>query len=441
MHIPVINFLTSIPAATGCGSADAAHVEKSLDLPRSKKRSKNLARELQFLVDNNGKRAKRDQPKCPICQVRIDPAQWDEHYKLELSRLEKVQSDAYEDPLDKSKGKRRGAAVVARQQMERSSGRKKTLSVYEEALEKIQKNRNHRKEALRRIDGSQDQHPSDTLIQDDHSLALSQALLEGGDDVQTCFICNETLHGDLEAINLHIDSCLANMNSTGSSATTPDVTEPSGGSGSNSWDEYEWAGQTRVRATAMMDGGYGGAGFATTSKREEDEDVDEDLDVEDDDADQYGQTQYTERDIYATDETEDVSALREMVSGGGGSGSSARQTTPSVDSPRSGFEETVSDEGWQRSILSSSEQHQVPGSGHSRLVIESLKSRIHQLEVVSRSAPRCLICLEPYKTPLTSIVCWHVHCEQCWLQTLGSKKLCPQCQKITTPADLRRIYL
>ena len=111
----------------------------------------------------------------------------------------------------------------------------------------------------------------------------------------------------------------------------------------------------------------------------------------------------------------------------------------SADSPRSGFEETVSDEGWKRSVTT--EQYLIPEAGHSRLVIESLKTRIHQLEVASRSAPRCLICLEPYKTPVTSIVCWHVHCEQCWLQTLGSKKLCPQCQKITTPADLRRIYL
>lgn len=105
---------------------------------------------------------------------------------------------------------------------------------------------------------------------------------------------------------------------------------------------------------------------------------------------------------------------------------------------RQGFEETVSVTGWNNHLKK--EVHHT-GESHSKLVIESLKSRIHQLENASRSTPRCLICLESYKTPLTSIVCWHVHCEQCWLQTLGSKKLCPQCQKITTPSDLRRIYL
>jgi hypothetical protein len=43
--------------------------------------------------------------------------------------------------------------------------------------------------------------------------------------------------------------------------------------------------------------------------------------------------------------------------------------------------------------------------------------------------------------PLASINCWHVHCEECWLKTLSVKKLCPQCNVITSPSDLRKIYL
>lgn len=105
---------------------------------------------------------------------------------------------------------------------------------------------------------------------------------------------------------------------------------------------------------------------------------------------------------------------------------------------RQEFEETVSETGWEQHLSTTGGFTE---GGHSKLVIESLKTHIRQLEAASRSSPHCLICLEPYKTPLTSIVCWHVHCERCWLQTLGSKKLCPQCQKITTAADLRRIYI
>ncbi|CAG2053280.1 unnamed protein product [Timema podura] len=48
---------------------------------------------------------------------------------------------------------------------------------------------------------------------------------------------------------------------------------------------------------------------------------------------------------------------------------------------------------------------------------------------------------ERYKKPVISVCCWHVHCEECWLHTLGAKKLCPQCNMITSPSDLRRIYM
>lgn len=94
--------------------------------------------------------AKRDLAKCPICQHRIEPTQWEQHYQLELQRLNQLDSDAYEDPLHK--GKRRGAALLARQQMERSKGKKKQpASAYDELLGKVQKNREHRREALARL--------------------------------------------------------------------------------------------------------------------------------------------------------------------------------------------------------------------------------------------------------------------------------------------------
>ena len=53
----------------------------------------------------------------------------------------------------------------------------------------------------------------------------------------------------------------------------------------------------------------------------------------------------------------------------------------------------------------------------------------------------CNICFDSYAKPVVSVRCWHVHCEQCWLRALGSKKLCPQCKIIIQPRDLRRIYL
>ncbi|KAI9283359.1 hypothetical protein BY458DRAFT_530983 [Sporodiniella umbellata] len=316
---------------------------------------------------------------------------------------------------------------MARQQLEKG-GKRKHSSIHEETLEKLQKNRQKRTDILKHL--NQNKQPLT-----DSEIAHQISLEEEQPEVQTCFICNQQLFGDLEVINLHIDRCLtgSEQGQQQEQEQQTQFPQPSETPSDEQWVEYEWAGQRRVRATAMMEGGYGGAGFATTSKKEAEDDEDEDLDVEDDDAEQYGETQYTERDILVNEDedNEDAFALREMVSGG------AIRSPP--NSGRQGFEETVSSTGWDKHI--NIHNGSTTGNDQSKLVIDSLKAHIRQLEVASRSSPHCLICLEPYKTALTSIVCWHVHCERCWLQTLGTKKLCPQCQKITTPADLRRVYL
>ncbi len=84
----------------------------------------------------------------------------------------------------------------------------------------------------------------------------------------------------------------------------------------------------------------------------------------------------------------------------------------------------------------------VEGKVNDKQIIEALTARIRSLESqVATSAFKCLICLDTYSTPLVSINCWHVHCEKCWLLSLSSKKLCPQCRMITLPTELRRIYL
>ncbi|CAL1282470.1 unnamed protein product [Larinioides sclopetarius] len=54
---------------------------------------------------------------------------------------------------------------------------------------------------------------------------------------------------------------------------------------------------------------------------------------------------------------------------------------------------------------------------------------------------KCQVCMESYKKPVVSVCCWHVHCETCWLKALGNKRVCPQCDTITSPSDLRRIHL
>ncbi|CAG0879035.1 unnamed protein product [Darwinula stevensoni] len=129
-------------------------------------------------------------------------------------------------------------------------------------------------------------------------------------------------------------------------------------------------------------------GFLRSTKGEEDEG---DVVVDGDDTSIFGPPQYSDADVIRAQELH-----REGEEGGGGI-SEKEQTRSSTESPTDGFN--------------------------------------------SQQLDKCFICKNPYLKPLVSISCWHVHCETCWLRSLGSEKLCPQCKNITRPTELRRIYL
>lgn len=143
-------------------------------------------------------------------------------------------------------------------------------------------------------------------------------------------------------------------------------------------------------------------------------DEDEDLVVDGDDTQMYGSPQYSEHDVVIPGDDKEQVALRKVILGGTGQQDAGKDISA------------------------------VNGDiGNGDPIVEALKNRIRELESRERKNEvyKCLICMDRYQTPVISICCWHVHCEQCWLQTLGAKKLCPQCNMITSPADLRRIYM
>uniref|UniRef100_A0A3P8S5Q4 E3 ubiquitin-protein ligase RNF220 n=1 Tax=Amphiprion percula TaxID=161767 RepID=A0A3P8S5Q4_AMPPE len=225
------------------------------------------------------------------------------------------------------------------------------------------------------------------------------------------------------------------------------------GENGRGFEEYEWAGQKRIRATALLEGGFRGTGFATCSIKESAADSDADLDVDGDDTLEYGKAQYTEADIIPCSgagedqgEAREREALRGAVLNGG---MPSNRITPE-------FSKWASDEMPSTSNGESSKTDpSTPSSSSSSCCVpqkyeestattmEALKARIRELEkqILRGDRYKCLICMDSYTMPLTSIQCWHVHCEECWLRTLGNKKLCPQCNTITSPGDLRRVYL
>ncbi|XP_048352537.1 E3 ubiquitin-protein ligase RNF220 isoform X3 [Sphaerodactylus townsendi] len=91
----------------------------------------------------------------------------------------------------------------------------------------------------------------------------------------------------------------------------------------NRFEEYEWCGQKRIRATTLLEGGFRGSGFVMCSGKEN-PDSDADLDVDGDDTLEYGKPQlrYTEADVIPCTgeepgEAKEREALRGAVLNGG----------------------------------------------------------------------------------------------------------------------------
>uniref|UniRef100_A0AAY4BD40 E3 ubiquitin-protein ligase RNF220 n=1 Tax=Denticeps clupeoides TaxID=299321 RepID=A0AAY4BD40_9TELE len=209
-------------------------------------------------------------------------------------------------------------------------------------------------------------------------------------------------------------------------------------------EEFVWSDQKRLQMASILRGFKGVGIVSSTSKENHDSDVD--LDVDGDDTLDFGKPQYTDTDVIpcsAEDplETEDKETLRGTVLNG-----ISPNSRVSPEFPRWSSEEIPSTSNVENRPDGSSNKnsnHETISKDSSLTTMDALKNRIRDLEKQLSRGDRykCLICMDCYTIPLTSIQCWHVHCEECWLRTLGAKKLCPQCNTITSPGDLRRVYL
>ncbi|XP_078120900.1 E3 ubiquitin-protein ligase RNF220a isoform X13 [Sander vitreus] len=385
-------------------------------------------------------------PICPICQVLLRPGELQEHMETEIERLAAICFSKNTSPKD-------GAATP---------GTPKSM------LLSVHIKREGESPVVSPL-SSEDVHHSDRYQTFLRVRANRQTRLnarigkmkrrkpeEGG---QVCPLCSAPLAGSEEEMSRHVEQCLIQREG----ALGDDDSADMDGENGRSFEEYEWAGQKRIRATALLEGGFRGTGFATCSIKESAADSDADLDVDGDDTLEYGKAQYTEADIIPCSgagedqgEAREREALRGAVLNGG---MPSNRITPefskwaSDEMPStSNGESSKTDPGTPSSSTSSScaprtcknsEIEKVTEEESTATTMEALKARIRELErqILRGDRYKCLICMDSYTMPLTSIQCWHVHCEECWLRTLGNKKLCPQCNTITSPGDLRRVYL
>ncbi|XP_075219801.1 E3 ubiquitin-protein ligase ari-2 isoform X2 [Lycorma delicatula] len=324
---------------------------------------------------------------CPVCSVTVRMADLESHFVQELEKLYKL--------TGKGSTGRRPSGCPSPRDRDPADG---SLEGRWETYQRIKANRQGR---------------------------LRIKYRKRKPDEVTCPVCNEPVNGTVEELNNHVEMCLRKQGS-GSNEDENENVDVEGEGDVEMYEEYEWAGQRRIRASTLLVGGYAGVGMASSSRPTREEE-DAYLVVDGDDSATFGPSQYSEADVVLPS------------ADGPNDDKESEPTSPenrSQDSRLQNIKEEPSD--------SSKENRDEVNNSQSQ-VLEALKSRIRDLEgetkVLSEEKFICLICMEHYKKPVISICCWHVHCEECWLHTLGAKKLCPQCNMITSPSDLRRIYL
>lgn len=363
--------------------------------------------------------------QCPTCECKLQYWEMKTHFEQEMERLRHLQMKAVGETS--AELSQQGASNT----LPHGEERRKPWTIFQ----RVQRNRHSR---IKRRTGKRVAPTTD----------------------QQCPVCNANF--PLEKIQQHAEQCLRRSNGTSSGRD--------GGSSSNEdedgeeYEEYEWAGQKRIRVSSLLQGGYAAIGIGQTvtntgssgshNSTQAGDEEEEDLNVDEDDTQIYGPAQYAEADVIPpiseqngnSADSDVTSYMRQLITWSertalNNSAEELRRT--SVDIVAVTNRETcipqgvvsTEDQDPTKNILPGNEQQNYPR------IIESLKMKLRHYENQAQNKFKCLICLDDYKNPAISVACWHVHCEECWLRSLGTRKLCPQCNLITTPKDLRRIYM
>ncbi|CAH1121838.1 unnamed protein product [Ceutorhynchus assimilis] len=348
-----------------------------------------------FLFDHDLvlNKKKRDPSSCPVCGITISPGDLEGHFMQELERLYKLS----------------GTGIAAsRKRNVRDPGRPPALpgdSGPEGRWETFQRIKTNRQGRLR--------------------IKIRKRKADDG-----CPICTGRPHRTQEELNLHVQQC--SRKGMHDDEETVDVEGDS--------ELEEWHESQRQRTSSLVSGMSNRSTRITEVDNEGDDLI---VDGDEPEESSFGPSQYTESDVVMKEIREKDGVQSQVATVNSSGDVEIKPESQTNQNAQNG----------QQCDVSTSDAE--PSSRMQ--LIEELRIRIRKLEAeatangeqtLSNEATtpqpeeyRCLICLEQYKKPVISTVCWHVHCEECWLHTLGSKKLCPQCSMITSPTDLRRIFM
>ncbi|CAH2064669.1 unnamed protein product, partial [Iphiclides podalirius] len=338
-----------------------------------------------------------EQANCPVCSCTIRQGELESHLALEVERLQKLSSGSSKRKLSSNSPSSSSTLVLPGSSTNVDPQNDQDVDVSgclgSDVYQRVHTNRLRRLRARRRLTP-----PPQT---------------------GECPVCNASL--PVSRLQRHALRCLKRTGAE-MDEDVPDTSSEEGSidvendepSGAGFGAEYQWCGEWRVRAAALQ----AAEGRVATCVRRAS--IDQALVVDgDEDTELYGPPQY-----------------------------SPSRIAPDADEPIADDAETEAPANLNQSQDSGGLHSCQPkpnglveASAETR--IQALKAKIRDLECRQNSAleAKCLICLGPYTSPAVSIQCWHVYCEVCWLQSLKAKKICPQCNAITSAQHLRRIYM
>ncbi|XP_040087238.1 E3 ubiquitin-protein ligase RNF220 isoform X6 [Oryx dammah] len=251
-------------------------------------------------------------PICPICQVLLRPSELQEHMEQELEQL--AQLPASKNSLLKdamAPGTPKSLLLSASIKRE---GESPTASPHSSATDDL--HHSDRYQTFLRVRANR---------QTRLNARIGKMKRRKQDEGQVCPLCSRPLAGSEQEMSRHVEHCLSKRE--GSCMAEDDAADIEH-ENSNRFEEYEWCGQKRIRATTLLEGGFRGtssrhlgSGFVMCSGKEN-PDSDADLDVDGDDTLEYGKPQYTEADVIPCTgeepgEAKEREALRGAVLNGG----------------------------------------------------------------------------------------------------------------------------
>nr|XP_027229264.1 LOW QUALITY PROTEIN: E3 ubiquitin-protein ligase RNF220-like [Penaeus vannamei] len=415
---------------------------------------------LAILDAECGRKPRPGESWCPVCGVTLRPGELEAHLTHELDKLARLPQTrplSQRTPTPTTLGGPHALALV--------------VVVCIRTYQRVRAGRQMRSRSKRRrtAGGGTDGGDGD------------------GEEWQTCPVCDAHVDADTaDDMRAHIERCLRKAE-----VEFEDEEVDVEGDADDQYEEYEWCGQTRVRATQMLRAEGQLHALGTKVERGSEDEM---VDVCDDADDAFGPRSTTTRTCCASPRPRRrppggpgerpprtrrciiraarvwrsrsprcrrprppaaPSTCEESVALGDHPGcaeeeaagdphSLGRSPSPRADRashPDRKFSEGLGSTGPCTSSLPvCSNNNSNASSGGA--VVEALRARVKELEEERRSGRcACRVCHGEYEKPLVSVSCWHVHCEQCWLHALAAKRLCPQCSIITSTADLRRVYL